>query len=473
MGLLGDGWDDPKSSAIMALAGGLLSSNSIGQGFARGVQGYQQALTDAEDRKMKRQMMALQMAGLTDQSEQRKLALAQAKQKQQLLESLLGQSNPVSADMQVGPIAPGQGSVYQQKDVGSMLQDPSTLAKLKMVGVDLTDVANFAKPKWENINGNLVNTNAPGFQGGFQPGMSVSSNGQVTAWQTGPNGQLVFGAPQGALETFAAYQNAGEEAKAKRDPLKVFNPATQREEFVPRSEVASGQPLQSFGPTPAQMEAIRRDAAANGITNPTIRWDSPAQVQSGRFAAGQSADEIAQAEAAKVTAKANAEKALDNTTKASDFKIVKDRMDVARTLLNAGPTQSGFGSLVDSGANFFGVSTPGADLAAGLDAASSWLVQNVPKAPGAQSEAELKDYKAAVGVVGDRTKPVSQRMQALKTAQDMIGVWENRGGSTQSPQVNAVPLPPNPTAQTLKPGTVYDTPKGLAEWDGFRFKKVQ
>ena len=39
-------------------------------------------------------------------------------------------------------------------------------------------------------------------------------------------------------------------------------------------------------------------------------------------------------------------------------------------------------------------------------------------------------------------------------------------------QGGAVPLPSNPTASNLKRGTVYDTPRGRAVWDGMQFKKV-
>lgn len=107
-----------------------------------------------------------------------------------------------------------------------------------------------AKPNWQNINGNLVNTNAQGFQGGLQAGVSAGSGGQVTAWQPDGSGGLVVGAPRGALDTFNAYQNAGEAAKARRDPFTIPaqkdnpNPTlTTREAFT--------QSLQPQGPASA------------------------------------------------------------------------------------------------------------------------------------------------------------------------------------------------------------------------------
>lgn len=478
MGLLGDSWDDPQTGAVMALASGLLGGGNFGQAFGRGIEGAQKAMLTANQlaRQKKQDAMAEEEFGW------KRDAQRLAAQKQQVLNSFLtGADQSVAtyntpdarAAQEVGPEIPGipRYEVPQSRGdvISQALRDPNTLAKLKLAGVDLVDVAALAKPKWENINGNLVNTNDPGFKGGFQPGLHITPNGQAVLTMPGENGLPVVGAAPGSLPTVAAFQRQEQQIKNQNSLLPL--------EYV---DSASGRPLggnvdaylnpqQSQGLSQADREAILADARKNGIANPVVspNWNY------GSRAAPQLQSK-AEAEAANIKARGDAEKSVENQNKASDFKTVKDRMEVARTLLNAGPTASGIGSLIDQGANFFGRSTAGADIAAGLDAASSWLVQNVPKAAGAQSNAELKDYQAAVGMVGDRTKPVSQRLQALKTAQDMIGVWESKqGNSSNQPQVKAIPLPANPKASDLKVGETYDTPRGVAVWDGFRFKKVQ
>lgn len=38
---------------------------------------------------------------------------------------------------------------------------------------------------------------------------------------------------------------------------------------------------------------------------------------------------------------------------------------------------------------------------------------------------------------------------------------------------NAQPMPANPTASTLRPGTVYQTSRGAAKWDGMQFNLVE
>ncbi len=60
MGLLGDGWDDPKSMATLQLAAGLLGGGNFGQALGRGLHGYQNSLQAAQE--IQRQKMLDQLA---------------------------------------------------------------------------------------------------------------------------------------------------------------------------------------------------------------------------------------------------------------------------------------------------------------------------------------------------------------------------------------------------------------------------
>ena len=62
-------------------------------------------------------------------------------------------------------------------------------------------ISDRSKPNWQNVNGNLVNTNAPGFAGGIQGGVAASNDGRVTQYMPDGRGGLVVGAPKGALDT--------------------------------------------------------------------------------------------------------------------------------------------------------------------------------------------------------------------------------------------------------------------------------
>lgn len=77
-GLLGNGWEDPKSAAIMALAGGLLKGD-----FGGGLLGSQQAFSEAKQNAFKQQYLQAQMGELEAHRQER---LVKAQREQEALE---------------------------------------------------------------------------------------------------------------------------------------------------------------------------------------------------------------------------------------------------------------------------------------------------------------------------------------------------------------------------------------------------
>lgn len=94
-----------------------------------------------------------------------------------------------------------------------------------------------SKPNWTNVNGSLVNTNAPGFAGGIQDGIAVSNDGRATMWRRNPDGAVVMGAPDGALDTYRAFKNIDAGIGSENELVKVYNPVTKQEEYRRRSSV--------------------------------------------------------------------------------------------------------------------------------------------------------------------------------------------------------------------------------------------
>lgn len=91
--------------------------------------------------------------------------------------------------------------------------------------------------------------------------------------------------------------------------------------------------------------------------------------------------------------------------------------DARKILTQGSPTQSQIGQGIDAVGRVFGVSTIGAQSAAKLDALSGWLVANVPRMEGPQSDADVKNYQTMAGKVGDRNLPVAERLAALDTVE--------------------------------------------------------
>jgi hypothetical protein len=144
-----------------------------------------------------------------------------------------------------------------------------------------------------------------------------------------------------------------------------------------------------------------------------------------------------EAEKVKATDDAKAAAARDATMQkgAMNSRDTLNYINEARTLFKKGPTASGVGSLIDAGAGAFGMSTPGADAAAQLDTLSGWMVSNVPRMEGPQSNFDVQNYKTMAGMVGDRTKPLSQRLAALDTLERLQKKYEhlNSDGAAARP----------------------------------------
>lgn len=170
-------------------------------------------------------------------------------------------------------------------------------------------------PDMQVTNGYAYDKNKLG--AGFMPSLQTSQDGKSTMTRIGQDGLPVVSAPQGAMETYAGYQ--GTQAAFK--PIKVYNPATGREEYTSERNVV--QPQGSAAPqySGSGYAGGSTSAAAQGQLRimqseldklPPNHPDRPAIMRemqllsggqaapSGNYAAGPSALESAQNEAARV-----------------------------------------------------------------------------------------------------------------------------------------------------------------------------
>lgn len=122
----------------------------------------------------------------------------------------------------------------------------------------------------------------------------------------------------------------------------------------------------------------------------------------------------------------------------------------ANELLGQNVTQSGVGAIADKVAGFFGASPESSQNASKLEALSGWMVSNVPRMEGPQSNFDVDNYKIMAGKVGDRTIPTAERKAALAT---VIGLQEKYKHLNQG-RIDA--LQGAQGAPKLKAGTVED-----------------
>ena len=263
-GFFGDSWEDPKSQAIMALAGGLMGGD-----WKKGLLDYGSTMSASKEVDFKKKLQQAQMdkyAADTDLDKQ-KLLIEQGKAKRtgemdaMLMGLLGGREAPVATpNMQVTGMpesgtsptgVQGRANPFAGVDKTALMLDYMQNGGKNMGGW----VNDATKPKWENINGNLVNTNAQGFTGGFQAGMKASDNGQVSMWQPDGQGGITVGAPRGALDTFRAYKNVEAGVKNNNETTDYIPPGGNPIRMTKQQELGlinGGQPPQPR-PMPAPM----------------------------------------------------------------------------------------------------------------------------------------------------------------------------------------------------------------------------
>lgn len=147
---------------------------------------------------------------------------------------------------------------------------------------------------------------------------------------------------------------------------------------------------------------------------------------------------------AEVGARRAAEGAADARTEARKADMFLQQLDQAESILKSGPTASGVGALRDAVGRMIGVNTESADRAGQLEALSGWLVANVPRMEGPQSNFDVQNYMTMAGKIGDRTVPVSERLAALNEVRKL---QQKYAGSAQQRVQNA----PNFTARPSAP----------------------
>ncbi len=146
-GLLGNGWDDPQSQAIMALSSGLLSANGS-QGLGAGLLGANNAVMAARQEAIKRQLMQAQIDETRAQAQERAVktqreqaALEAAQRKAAALPGLLGIQPPGGVSAPAG-MGPAQGMANQtggppQLDVRRMLLEGYTTKEINDIAATM------------------------------------------------------------------------------------------------------------------------------------------------------------------------------------------------------------------------------------------------------------------------------------------------------------------------------------------------
>ena len=162
-------------------------------------------------------------------------------------------------------------------------------------------------------------------------------------------------------------------------------------------------------------------------------------------------------EEARTRVESNAE-ARKNVSRADEM---LGQLSDAEILLRSGPTQSGVGAAVDVAGRIVGFSPKSAQVASQLETLSGWLVSNVPRMEGPQSNYDVQVYREMAGRVGDRTIPVNERLAAIRTLRGLQTKYKALNQDKIYQQQNPTPsggfrAPPAAAIEALRRGQGSD-----------------
>lgn len=394
--------------------------NALG-GAPKSMAQYADEYAAADDRKLARQMNALQMqeaqAGMMDK--------ARTRQEQEALRAFMGQGGDLSkpevqrdlykvAPTQAGAIIKGQSEASK-----AAVEAQAKQFDLQKTRLDYAWQAVGSASNPQAAQAAILDGLRQGFFDQAQAEREVQAIPQDQAgfaqWRNGKMMAILsakdqINAQQEAekMQEAARHNKRGEEITVRGQDVTATT--TRRGQDMVASTAAAGraQSDRHFNTTQAaasQAVTYQQDANGNLIALPTkiapggaVRATpvmAPGGVQPMAGKGGQSVN-------ARVT----------------DAKDALALIDQAKKLL-PGATASLAGAGIDAVAGAVGYSTDGAQAAAQLKAIEGALIAKMPKMSGPQSDKDVAMYKQAAGVVGDETKPYKTRMAALETVAEI------------------------------------------------------
>lgn len=475
-GLLDFAFSDPGARLGMSLlAASSPKLRPLGQAMAQQDAAKQQAL--------QAQYIQSQIAENTSQADMRKQQLAMAQQKQNMLAGLFGGNaggSPLAGVTTGGginmPAPAGGGGGIENLTL-------SQVAALKANGIDVADLWKFGKEGIKREAGNYyqdLNGNTQ-YLPKLDPGMAVSGGQVMAAPGYAQANSMIKGSEAGAVEAAKFPYAVGQDAARQRlgaslDPVKTYNSQTGREEYVPRAAVVQPQYSgagyaggSAAAAAPEQLQIMQSELnklPPDHPDRPAImremqRLGGGQVAQSGNYAAGPSAMETAANEAARAravdTAKADV---VRDTGRQAEGKLatkLTSGIDRAIELLQQGPTSSAVGTLADKAMGLVGTSTKSGELAAQLGTLSGWLVSNVPRMEGPQSNIDVQNYQTMAGRVGESSLPIGMRLAAAQEVKRLQQKYMHlNGGEAGGEQPQQAQQPAQREFSMLPKATEFD-----------------
>jgi hypothetical protein len=160
----------------------------------------------------------------------------------------------------------------------------------------------------------------------------------------------------------------------------------------------------------------------------------------------------------KASGKIAGEAAGDIIKKGVQAGNMNDYINQAREALPQA-TGSGAGALMNMGKRFAGVSDESTQANQKLKLIGGWMMSNVPRMEGPQSNFDVQNYREMAGVVGDETVPVADRMKALDQLEQLNAKYANLNNGEQGGQSSDMGQNPASPATNYSEGMTATNPR--------------
>lgn len=504
----------PEGQGLLSAAfGGLAGArrgqpiNSLGRAGLAGLAGY----SGAQDRALQAEESAFNKQFKTAQLTKMQEEMAATRARNDFLKGLSGAPTAaLGAGAEAGDVGPTKTNAARMDGLV-----PPALQRIPQSALQAEIALNGGKniPEWmfktgtpdmQVSNGFAYNKND--LQPGFMPQLSVSNDGKATQTTVGPDGAPIISAPRGALDTYGAYRNLEAGTTAAYKPMAITLPdgttvmTTEgavaegaRPNARPPAPQSAPRPSGNFtgngyaGGSAANaaneqrviMTRERQSAVAAGNTELVAALDRElARLPGGGGASPVPGIQVqsegqrqTEQERIKSEAAATAAAKKDRLTARKFYNKAKE----AETLLLQDPTGSLAGSLKDKVMGSLGMTTEAANTAQSLKAVSGWLVSNVPRMEGPQSNFDITNYQTMAADVGNDQLPVERRLAALRQVMSMMEEVSATTPATENPSENkpGQAFDTKPPAQQYKGKTLRGPDGKRYKSDGMIWKEVQ
>lgn len=119
--------------------------------------------------------------------------------------------------------------------------------------------------------------------------------------------------------------------------------------------------------------------------------------------------------------------------------LISNITEAERILRSGKATGSLMGAGIAAGKGAFGISDASTQANQQLELISGWMVANVPRMEGPQSNYDVQNYRVMAATVGDKTKPIEDRLAALRTLRQLQEKYKSiRSGQPERPPINSL-----------------------------------